>query len=50
MPIIGVMCNPNLKERHWADMAEIIGFDLTPNTGTTLKKMVDLKFGNLLPQ
>lgn len=44
------MCNPDLSQRHWADMSEIIGFDLTPNAGTTLTKMIDLKLDNLLPQ
>lgn len=50
MPIVGIMCNPDLRERHWADMSDIIQFDLTPNAGTTLAKMIDLKFNNLLPQ
>lgn len=44
------MCNPALTEKHWEDMSELIGFDLTPNAGTTLSKMIDLHLEQLLPQ
>jgi len=50
MPIIKIMCNPALTERHWEEMSEITGFDLTPNAGTTLTKMIDLHLEELLPQ
>lgn len=44
------MCNPALADRHWKDMSELAGFDLTPNAGTTLIKMIDLNLNQLLPQ
>lgn len=44
------MCNPALTERHWDDMSELIGFDITPDAGTTLQKLVDLHLEPLLPQ
>lgn len=50
MPIIGIMCNPALSERHWEEMSELTGFDLTPNAGTTLEKMIDLHLEPLLSQ
>lgn len=50
MPIIGIMCNPALSERHWEEMSELTGFDLTPNAGTTLAKIIDLHLDELLPQ
>ncbi|XP_025190774.1 dynein heavy chain 7, axonemal [Melanaphis sacchari] len=50
MPIIGIMCNPALTERHWEEMSELSGFNLTPNAGTTLSKIIDLNLEQLLPQ
>ncbi|CAG5048847.1 unnamed protein product [Parnassius apollo] len=36
-----IMCNPALERRHWDDMSHIAGFDLTPNAGTTLRKIIN---------
>ncbi|XP_012271994.1 dynein heavy chain 7, axonemal-like [Orussus abietinus] len=36
------MCNAALVKRHWDAMSEIAGFDLTPDAGTTLKKIIAL--------
>ncbi|XP_055593622.1 dynein axonemal heavy chain 12 [Uranotaenia lowii] len=41
--IVNIMCNPALKERHWDEMSEIAGFDLTPDAGTTLRKIFNFK-------
>jgi hypothetical protein len=27
-PLIAAVCNPGLRERHWAAMAEIVGFEI----------------------
>uniref|UniRef100_A0A336LVJ1 CSON005797 protein n=1 Tax=Culicoides sonorensis TaxID=179676 RepID=A0A336LVJ1_CULSO len=37
--MISVMCNPALKQRHWDEMSAIAGFDITPDAGTTIRKM-----------
>ncbi|CAG9566775.1 unnamed protein product [Danaus chrysippus] len=36
-----IMCNPALVQRHWDEMSTIAGFDLTPNAGTSLRKIID---------
>lgn len=41
--IVNIMCNPALKDRHWDEMSEIAGFDLTPDAGTTLRKIINHK-------
>ncbi|XP_020624937.1 dynein heavy chain 12, axonemal-like [Orbicella faveolata] len=46
IPVISVMCNPGIRSRHWKAMSDIIGFDITPDSGSTLRKV--LKF-NLKP-
>ena len=42
VPIITCLCNPGLRKRHWKDMSNIIGFDITPNSGSSLRKMLCL--------
>jgi len=42
VPLAVCMCNPALNTRHWKEMSAISNFDLTPNAGTTLKKMIDM--------
>lgn len=42
VPLAVCMCNPALNARHWKEMSAICDFDLTPNAGTTLRKMIDM--------
>ncbi|KAK9884326.1 hypothetical protein WA026_005276 [Henosepilachna vigintioctopunctata] len=42
MTMMRIMCNPALLDRHWKEMSEIAGFDITPNAGTSLRKMMKL--------
>lgn len=50
MYIISIFSNPALCQRHWDEMSNLIGYDLTPNAGTTLRKMMAKGFGDLLEQ
>ena len=40
------MCNPGIRGRHWKALSDIIGFDITPDSGSTLRKVLKL---NLKP-
>jgi dynein heavy chain len=40
--IISILCNPGLKQRHWDQMSELCGFDVTPDTGTSLRKLLKM--------
>lgn len=42
LPLVTCMCNPALKERHWQEMSAICDFDIMPNAGMTLQKMIDM--------
>lgn len=42
MTIMRIMCNDALEQRHWKEMSVIAGFDLTPNAGTSLKKLTQM--------
>ncbi|XP_055503511.1 dynein axonemal heavy chain 12 [Leucoraja erinacea] len=46
VPIVSILCNPGMRPRHWSQMSEVVGYDLTPDSGTTLRKMLRL---NLTP-
>ncbi|XP_049782826.1 dynein axonemal heavy chain 7-like [Schistocerca cancellata] len=43
---IKVLCNPALTKRHWKEMSNILGTNICPDTGTTLRKMIGY---NLMP-
>lgn len=43
--LMQIMCNKALLQRHWDEMSLIVGFDMTPNAGTTLHKIADLNLG-----
>ncbi|XP_060529968.1 dynein axonemal heavy chain 7-like [Cylas formicarius] len=41
--VMKIMCNPALRARHWRTMSELAGgLDLTPNAGTTLRKLMEI--------
>ncbi|XP_076392739.1 dynein axonemal heavy chain 7 isoform X1 [Megachile rotundata] len=40
LPLVTCVCNPALQKRHWVEMSEICNLDLTPNAGTTLRKII----------
>lgn len=46
--IVKIMCNPALHDRHWIEMSEIAGFDLTPDAGTTLRKITKMGISDKL--
>ena len=40
LPVVHILCNPGLRLRHWEKMSEAIGFNITPDSGTSLRKMI----------
>ncbi|XP_069499778.1 dynein axonemal heavy chain 12 [Ambystoma mexicanum] len=40
IPLIITLCNPGIRTRHWHQMSDIVGYDLTPDSGTTLRKVL----------
>ncbi|XP_037295281.1 dynein heavy chain 12, axonemal isoform X2 [Manduca sexta] len=45
-----IMCNPALVQRHWDEMSNIAGFDLTPTAGTTLRKIINFNLWSEIDQ
>lgn len=50
VPVISIMCNRGMRGRHWKQMSDIAGFDLTPDSGTTLRKMLKLNLDPYMEQ
>uniref|UniRef100_A0A1B0AXU3 AAA+ ATPase domain-containing protein n=1 Tax=Glossina palpalis gambiensis TaxID=67801 RepID=A0A1B0AXU3_9MUSC len=48
--IVNQMCHSALRKRHWKEMSEIAGFDLTPDAGTTLRKIINYRLDSKLDQ
>ncbi len=42
IPIIGILCNPGIRDRHWEKMSEIAARNLKPDAGTTLRKVLKM--------
>ena len=42
IPTIAILCNPGIRPRHWSKMSDITGYDLTPDSGSTLRKVLKL--------
>ncbi|XP_052827203.1 dynein axonemal heavy chain 7 [Octopus bimaculoides] len=42
LPLIHTLFNPGLRDRHWEQISEIVGFTLKPDDSYCLSKMVDM--------
>ncbi|CAK9798694.1 Dynein axonemal heavy chain 7 [Anthophora quadrimaculata] len=42
IPLLTVFRNPALRQIHWDDMSTVAGFDLTPDAGTTFRKIIKM--------
>uniref|UniRef100_A0A6Q2WX96 Dynein axonemal heavy chain 12 n=1 Tax=Esox lucius TaxID=8010 RepID=A0A6Q2WX96_ESOLU len=40
IPTVSILCNPGIRPRHWSQMSEIVNYNLTPDSGTTLRKVL----------
>lgn len=43
IPLVQVMFNPGLRDRHWMQMSDIIGYTIKADEDMNLAKMVDMK-------
>uniref|UniRef100_A0A2K5RBF6 Dynein axonemal heavy chain 12 n=1 Tax=Cebus imitator TaxID=2715852 RepID=A0A2K5RBF6_CEBIM len=50
IPTVSILCNPGMRPRHWKQMSDIVGYDLTPDSGTTLRKVLKLNLTPYLEQ
>ncbi|XP_011505820.1 PREDICTED: dynein heavy chain 7, axonemal [Ceratosolen solmsi marchali] len=48
MPIIMTLGNPGLKERHWQEISEIVGFKIKVDESMTLKRVLDMNLDGFI--
>ncbi|XP_055994863.1 dynein axonemal heavy chain 3 [Sorex fumeus] len=48
LPILNISCNPGMKERHWQQISEIVGYEIKPTETTCLSNMLDVGFGKYI--
>lgn len=41
LPLITAICNPGLRDRHWASLAEVVGFEIRRDEVTSLKRLLE---------
>ncbi len=41
LPILHTICNPGIRERHWEQMSDIMGFDIRPSDDSSLMSMLE---------
>ena len=42
LPLVSLLFNPGLRDRHWDAMSDIVGYPLRPDEGSNLQKFVDM--------
>lgn len=51
VPILQVICNPGLRDRHWEQMTEVVGIDnFAPEPGASVSRYLDMKLEPYLDQ
>ncbi|XP_076308480.1 dynein axonemal heavy chain 7-like [Tachypleus tridentatus] len=50
LPLIQTLCNPGLRDRHWDQISDAIGFPLHADDNTTLAKIIDLSLDEFVSQ
>ncbi|XP_078260700.1 dynein axonemal heavy chain 7 [Rhinoraja longicauda] len=49
IPLVQVLCNPGLRDRHWDALSEIVGYPLKPAPDTTVTKLLTMNLESFLP-
>ncbi|KAJ3181753.1 Dynein heavy chain 7, axonemal [Geranomyces variabilis] len=41
LPLISTLCNPGLRERHWKEISQVVGFRFQPDESTSLSGVLE---------
>lgn len=48
IPLVTTLFNPGLRDRHWDQISEIIGYSFKPNDETNLTKIIDMNLNEFI--
>uniref|UniRef100_A0A8C6MFN2 Dynein axonemal heavy chain 12 n=1 Tax=Nothobranchius furzeri TaxID=105023 RepID=A0A8C6MFN2_NOTFU len=40
VPVLSIVCNPGIKDRHWDQMSKVVGQNIAPKANTTLQEFL----------
>lgn len=49
LPLVSILCNPGMRERHWISVSKAIGVEFMPDETTTLASVLDRKLAEFMP-
>ena len=50
LPLVQTLFNPGMRERHWEQISDIVGFPLKPDEDMNLSKLVDMNIESFIPK
>ena len=50
MPLVMTLFNPGLKERHWQQISDVVGYTLRNEEGMCLAKLIDMNLEGFIPK
>jgi len=42
VPLVRTLFNPGMRDRHWQQVSEVVGFDLRPDDDTCLSHLIEM--------
>lgn len=50
LPLVSTLFNPGMRERHWEQISEIIGFEFKPSEDTNLVRVIEMNLAEHVPK
>ncbi|KAJ3073863.1 Dynein heavy chain 7, axonemal [Podochytrium sp. JEL0797] len=50
LPLISTLCNPGLRDRHWRDISQVVGFRFQPDESTSLNYVLERNLSEYMDQ
>ncbi|KAL5972264.1 Dynein heavy chain 7 axonemal [Taenia solium] len=50
LPLVMTLFNPGLKERHWQQISDVVGYTLRNEEGMCLAKLIDMNLESFIPK
>ena len=50
LPLVSTLFNPGMRDRHWDQISEIIGYQFKPTEETNLQKVIDMNLNEFTPK